>query len=206
VSLTKTKAQGRPRKTQLVDDLRAAVDEYKHIYVFTFENMRTSIFKEIRQHFRESKLFLGKNKVAQVALGRSDEDEFKDNLRHISAHLEGDAGLFFTDRSKSEVLKYFKGFKAPEFAKAGAVLTENIVLQPGPLSFASTMLDHLRKLGLVVEIDDGILYLREPFTAAAKGVPITPEQAKLLTHMDKKTVDFTMKLLAYWTDGTFEEL
>jgi mRNA turnover protein 4 len=112
VSLTKTRGKGRPQKTKLVEDLRAAVDEYQHIYVFSFENMRASIFKDIRLHFRESRyplmpisafrsrvhlsnslkvvdallyrIFMGKNKIAQVALGRSPEEEFKDNLRHVS--------------------------------------------------------------------------------------------------------------------------
>ena len=55
VSLTKTRGKGRPQKTKLVEDLRTAVDEYKHIYVFSFENMRASIFKDIRLHFRESR-------------------------------------------------------------------------------------------------------------------------------------------------------
>ena len=55
VSLTKTRSKGRPQKTKLVEDLRAAVDEYEHIYVFSFENMRASIFKDIRLHFRESR-------------------------------------------------------------------------------------------------------------------------------------------------------
>ena len=87
---------------------------------------------------------MGKNKVAQIALGRSPEDEFKDNLRHLSSvstflrfllyllvtnffplytlhlllcrdtitcfslyyqKLEGDTGLFFTDRPKTEIVK-----------------------------------------------------------------------------------------------------
>lgn len=55
VSLTKTRAKGKPRKIKLVEDLRTAIDEYKHIYVFSHENMRTSIFKDIRLHFRESR-------------------------------------------------------------------------------------------------------------------------------------------------------
>lgn len=28
---------------------------------------------------------MGKNKIAQIALGRSPEDEFKDNLHHLSS-------------------------------------------------------------------------------------------------------------------------
>ena len=57
MSLTKTRGKGRPQKTKLVEDLRTAVDEYQHIYVFSFENMRASIFKDIRLHFRESRYF-----------------------------------------------------------------------------------------------------------------------------------------------------
>jgi mRNA turnover protein 4 len=101
--------------------------------------------------------------------------------------------------------RYFKNLKMPEFAKAGAVLKENIVLNPGPLTFPATMLDHLRKLGLIVELDDGVIYLREPYTAASAGVPLTPEQAKMLVHMDRRTINFTMKLEGHWSDGKFEE-
>ena len=102
--------------------------------------------------------------------------------------------------------RYFKGFKVPEFAKAGAVINENIILPPGALSFPSTMQDHFRKLGLVVELDDGVIYLREPYTAASVGVPLTPEQARILVHMNRRTINFTMKLEGYWTDGKFEKL
>jgi mRNA turnover protein 4 len=55
VSLTKTRGKGRAGKTKLVEELRNAIDEYKHIYVFSFENLRASMFKDIRAHFRESR-------------------------------------------------------------------------------------------------------------------------------------------------------
>lgn len=84
VSLTKTTSKGKNAKSKYVDSLRSAVDEYKNIYVIKFDNMRSSLFKDVRMHLRESKIFLGKNTVAQIALGRSPEDEYKDNLRQIS--------------------------------------------------------------------------------------------------------------------------
>ena len=68
------------------------------------------------------------------------------------------------------------------------------------------MLDQLRKLGLVVEIDDTVIHLREPFTAATAGIPLTPEQAKMLAHLEKRTVEFSIKMLCYWFDGAYEEL
>jgi ribosomal protein L10 len=72
---------------------------------------------------------MGKNTVAQIALGRTPEDEFKDNLRHVSEvslsvrldfctidllchyryctaqKLEGDIGIIFTSRGHKEVMK-----------------------------------------------------------------------------------------------------
>jgi mRNA turnover protein 4 len=55
VSLTKTNSKGRTLKTKLVEVLREAVDEYKTIYLFSFENMRASKFKDVRMDWRESK-------------------------------------------------------------------------------------------------------------------------------------------------------
>ena len=73
----------------------------------------------MRMHWRESRIFLGKKKVAQIALGRTEEEEYKENLHLISQRLGGDSGLLFTSRSKPEVLRYFSELDFPEFAKAG---------------------------------------------------------------------------------------
>ena len=57
VSLTKTKAKSMEDKTETIEMLRSAVDEYKNIFAFTYENMRSAAFKEVRMHFKESRLF-----------------------------------------------------------------------------------------------------------------------------------------------------
>jgi mRNA turnover protein 4 len=75
------------------------------VFVFTFENLRTSFVRDVRADLKESRLFLGKNSVAQVALGRSPEEEVRDNLRNVSSKLDGDSGLLFTNRSKKEITK-----------------------------------------------------------------------------------------------------
>lgn len=42
-------------KKKLVEVLREAIDEYKSIYLFSFENMRAAKFKDVRMDWRESK-------------------------------------------------------------------------------------------------------------------------------------------------------
>lgn len=55
VSLTKTDAKGKDLKKKLVEVLRGSVDEYKGVYVMSFENMRAAKFREIRMDWKESK-------------------------------------------------------------------------------------------------------------------------------------------------------
>lgn len=51
------------------------------------------------------RFFLGKNRVISVALGRSKEDECKENVHEISKRLKGQCGILFTDKSSEEVFK-----------------------------------------------------------------------------------------------------
>lgn len=208
VSLTKTSGKGKDEKTASIEMLRSALDEYKHLFGIKFENMRTAAFKEVRLHFKESRLYLGKNKVAQVALGKDEEDEYRENLHLVSKNLVGDAGLFFTNRPKQEVLDYFGKFDFIDYAKAGFVPSEDVTYEAGPLPsrFPTSMIEQLRKLGMVAEVDNGKLVLRDDFTAASKGQPLTPEQCKALVHFERKLSPFIIKLVCYWSDGKFSNM
>ena len=114
--------------------------------------------------------------------------------------------MLFTNRTKKDTLKYFKNFKRPEFGKAGTIVNRDIIIPPGPLKFSVSMLDQFRKLGLVVEVENGVMMLREPFVAARKGEPLTPEQAKVLVHQEIYVDEFRLRMLCRWSDGEFEEL
>ncbi|OQR77558.1 mRNA turnover protein 4-like, partial [Tropilaelaps mercedesae] len=81
VSLTQAKKKGLEHKEKLIKDVRHAVEKYNCLYIFSVENMRNNKLKDVREEWKgTSKLILGKNKVLQVALGRSSENEIADNL------------------------------------------------------------------------------------------------------------------------------
>lgn len=60
------------------------MDEYDRMFVLSYQNMRASRFKDIRMDWKESKIYLGKLSIAQVALGRNAEEEYMDNLSRVS--------------------------------------------------------------------------------------------------------------------------
>lgn len=77
------------------------MDQFSHICVFSVENMRNNLLKDLRQQLGTGRcvttsfscmytsvvvcrVFLGKNKVLQLALGRNESDEYKDGLHFVS--------------------------------------------------------------------------------------------------------------------------
>ena len=104
VSLTKTGKNVGELKANLVDSIRECVDLFRNAFLFSFENMRTSHFKDVRAEWKDSRFFLGKNKVMRVALGRDTEEEYRDGLAEFASGLSGSVGLLFTNRDKEEVL------------------------------------------------------------------------------------------------------
>ena len=46
--------------------------------------MRNSKLKEVRSQWKESRFFYGKNRVMQLALGRTEAEEYKEGLHNIA--------------------------------------------------------------------------------------------------------------------------
>lgn len=60
------------------------MENYKYLYVLTFENMSTNNFKALRESVTDSKFLMGKNKVIGVALGVDEESSYKPNSYMIT--------------------------------------------------------------------------------------------------------------------------
>ena len=203
-ALTNTNKKGRELKSQVVESIRGAIDAYKSVYVFSYENMRTNHFKEVRVAFRDSRFFLGKNKVMKVALGRSNEEEYLTELSKTANDIEGSTGVLCTNQSQEDVEAYFAKTSMISFAKSGFAATETITIPAGFLSeFVGSMYESLHKLGLPVFLNKGQLELTEEYTICTQGEMLTPERAKLLVHFDTPMAEFKLNLVSRWTEGKY---
>lgn len=98
VALTKVKKKGKEGKSELLDGVQQAIVNYDNTYVVSWENIRANSFKKLSMGLRDnSKFFLGKNKVMQVALGHTPEDECADNAHLLSKYLRGQVCLVSTN-------------------------------------------------------------------------------------------------------------
>jgi hypothetical protein len=83
----------------------ARCDRFGAMYVFTFDNLRSTHMADVRRRFVSGRTFLGKNKVAQVALGRSESEAYAAQTHLVSDHLLGQCGLLFTDEPEEDVIR-----------------------------------------------------------------------------------------------------
>lgn len=205
--LTKANKKGNDLKQNVVDAIRNAVDTYKSAYVFSFQNMRTNHFKNVRMDFKDSRFFLGKNKVMKLALGRSKEEEYAENLHRLSKDVSGNTGLLFTSKPHDDVIDYFTKLSVSDHPRSGFVATETVTIPKGPLpQFIGSMIESLRGLGLPVDLKKGVVVLDQNHTICKTGQTLTPEQAKLLVHFDRKMAEFKLVVLSVWSKDKYQRI
>ncbi|XP_068097835.1 mRNA turnover protein 4 homolog isoform X1 [Hyperolius riggenbachi] len=205
VSLTKTAKKGLEVKQNLIEELRKCVDTYKYLFVLSVENMRNNKLKDVRNAWKHSRLFFGKNKVMILALGKGPCDEYKDNVHLLGKCLRGEVGLLCTSRTKEEVTEWFDQFKETDFARAGNKATYDVVIDAGPLEqFTHSMEPQLRQLGLPTALKKGVVTLLSDYEVCKEGDTLTPEQARVLKLFGYEMAEFKVTIKAMWAAETGE--
>lgn len=67
-----------------MEDVRNCVQKYNNVYLFSFRNMRNEKMKEVREQWKPSRFFFGKNKVIAIGLGRTPDEEIEPDLHKVS--------------------------------------------------------------------------------------------------------------------------
>ncbi|CAD8175226.1 unnamed protein product [Paramecium octaurelia] len=209
--LTKTKKKTPEKKELLVKKLKQSLKKYQRAIVFQYKNLSTNPLKEIQQAWKsDSKLFIGKNKVMQVGLGKGEEQSATKNSYLLSPFLKGETGLLLTNKTLQEIQDYCDTYKIPEFARAGHISDQTIVLKEGIdtlKGFAHSIEPYLRKLGLNTQLINQQIVLNEKFILAQEGKPLTVEQTKILRLMNQKLAYLEIApLCVLEKNGTFKKL
>ncbi|KQJ92639.1 mRNA turnover protein 4 homolog [Brachypodium distachyon] len=207
VTLSKTKKKpGQERKGRVVTEIKDAAENYSSAYVFTYNNMRNQKLKDLRDQLKSSsRIFLAGKKVMQIALGRTAADEVKTGMRKLCKFLQGSSGLLFTNLPRDEVESLFRDFEEHDFARTGTVATETVELKEGPLEqFSHEMEPFLRKQGLPVRLNKGVVELVADHVVCEEGKPLSPEAAHTLRLLGTRMATFRLYLVCRWSPDDFE--
>lgn len=208
VSLTQTKKKGLERKQDLIKEVRDAFNKYDKVFVYSVSNMRNTKLKDVRQDWKDSRFYFGKNKVMAVALGRFIDEDHRENLHQVSERLRGQCGLFFTNAPRDKVLSWFGEYEDADYARAGFRATQRVFLDQGPLpQFQHSLEPHLRRLGLPTSLQKGVVTLLKDHEVCKEGEVLKPEQASILKLLGIKMATFKITMEFLWNaDGTCEVL
>lgn len=202
VSLTQTKKKGLELKQTLVEKIREAADQYARIFTFSVHNMRNVQLKEVRLEWNHSRFFFGKNKVTMLALGRTTDEEYKENMYKLTRNLQGQTGLLFTNAGEKEVLSYFDELYKPDYARSGTVATQTVVLEEGPLEeFPHSIEPQLRQLGLPTQLKRGVIHLLKEHTVCEKDKVLNPEQCRILKLFGYQMSNFHITMEGMWSNS-----
>ncbi|KAK2589139.1 hypothetical protein KPH14_001959 [Odynerus spinipes] len=200
ISLTKTSKKGKVLKEQILEDIRSCASKYKRVFLISVQNMRNNKLKDLRTEWKDSRFFFGKNKVMAVALGKTPEEEVTEGVHNLANALIGQCGLLFTNRTKKEVLQWMEEYEDMDYARAGFVPTESIVLPEGPMpEFPHSIEPHLRQLGMPTALQKGVVTLVKKHKVCKKKQPLTPEQARILKLLGRPLVTFKLTPLGIYS-------
>jgi len=195
-----------------MEKVRSLLDEFSYCYVMDCQNFRNPLMKEVKQQWKESRIFQGKVAPTIVSLGKTKDDEYRTNSHLISNALQNKTkgahkGLFFTNEKPDKVISWFSNHKVVTFAKAGFVCTRDFIVKKGILKqFVFSQEVTLRQLGLPVILKEGRLILKDDNVVCQRGQPLRPEQGKLLELFNEPQAQFSITLHGYWTNNEFFEM
>ncbi|CAI0629177.1 unnamed protein product [Linum tenue] len=110
-----------------------------------------------------------------------------------------------TNLPKEEVERLFREYEDYDFARTGTNATEKVELNEGPLEqFTHEMEPFLRKQGLPVRLNKGVVELISDFVVCEEGKPLSPESARILRLLGIKMATFKLHLICRWSSDDFE--
>lgn len=173
--------------------------------------MRNTFLKNIRQDWTGSRIFFGRTRVMQKALGRTPEEEHVDNLHKLAETMTGDVGLLLTDEEPQVVQEYFDSFVKSDFARAGLVSPLTFVIPAGvvysrggqipsedDVPLAHSLESTVRQLGMPTRLNAGKVELSNDYTVCKEGQVLDGHQTRLLKLFGVAAAEFRVKLIAYY--------
>lgn len=221
VHLSQVAKKTRDQKDKLFQNIRDAVPEYQHCFVFSVDNMRNSHLKNVRHELSDSRLFFGKTKLMAKALGQNPSEAIAPGIEGLTNYLTGTVGLILTNRPVHAILDYFNSFSPVDFARAGVAAPRNFTIPSGVVYATAgevpaeydVPLQHsiepeLRKLGVPTRMVKGKVVLGdesgegEGYLVCKEGQILDSRQTRLLKLFDVCLSEFRVKVLAYWSSAT----
>lgn len=185
-------------KKSTVKDLEKLMNS-KTVMVVSIRGLPSAQFQEIKKNIRSnSKIRVAKKSLIDLALEESDNHALKELVKYVDA----DCALLFSEQDAFLISGVLADSKTPAKAKAGQVPEEDIWAEEGGTDLLpGPDISALGAVGLKVKVENGKLAIQKRAIVCKKGLPITPEQAAILSKLNIIPFKNGIEPVAAYSDG-----
>jgi large subunit ribosomal protein L10 len=174
------------RKTQVVDEIKNNLKNYRTLVIVGLEGVRNQTYKALRRVLSKYGIIkVYKNSLvlrAMKELGLPYADE-------VAKYLTGTNAFFFTNLNAFEAAMLIEKVGFLRYAKPGEIAPADIYLPEGPTGIPpGPMLSVFGKLRVKTMVREGVIWIQKETKVAKAGEEIGPELSSLLRKLGIKTI------------------
>jgi len=189
----------RVKKERVVQRILSLTKNHKTIAISKLYKVRATQLMELRRKFRKDmEIIVVKNKVASIALKKTDLEKAEDFIKEI----KDQSALIFTNMDPFKLYMLLEKNKVNLPARPGDIATEDVVISAGNTGMApGPVLSEFKEAKIPTRIDSGSIWVSKDTVVANKGDPISPKLASLLSRLGIKPVRAGLSVSVAWSDG-----
>jgi len=184
------------KKTKTVEELANLMKTSNSIVIVSIKNLRSSQFHAIKKKLRENAVI----KVAKKnVMNRVIDKIEKGSIKNFKKYLKEDQAFIFSKLDPFELSAILSKNKSMARAKAGQIINEDIVVEPGPTELVpGPIISELGAVGLKFSIEEGKINIREKKVILKAGGKVSEAQASIMAKLDMRPVAVGLEpVLAY---------
>jgi len=183
----------------MVEEVKDLLKRYKVIGIASLHKVRATQLQELRKKLKGTAYIkVVKNTVMKRAISELGIPE----MESLTKYLQGSNIFLFTDINPFKLALILEKSKVKGFAKAGDVVTEDIIvpagntgLSPGPI------ISQLGSVGIPTRIESGSVWVSKDTVVARKGEVISQSLAAVLSKLGIKAIEAGLSLKVAYDNG-----
>ena len=191
----------REDKVKTVESLKSLIASYKTIGLLDMAKTPARQFLRIKNNItKDGSIRMKMTRKGLIA--RALTEAGKPGLDELISRVGNSPALIFSQYDAFKLFAVLKKNRAMSAAKAGAVVTKDVIIPKGPTQIPpGPAIGTLGKIGLKNRVEGGKIAIIEDKTVLRAGQPVTDDLAAVFSLLKIEPIEIGIGLAAAWEDG-----
>jgi len=189
-------------KKRLVNTYAKHIKEYPVIGVINLHAMPAAQLCQMRGKLRATGIVIYGGRKNLFAMAIESAKAQKAGIEKLTDYFGGLPALVFSKENPFALCRKLNKSKISAPAKPGDIAPKDIVIQPGPTSFApGPIISEFAAVKIKTKIEGGKITISEPATVVRKGEAINQKLASILLRLNVTPMEIGLDLVAAYENG-----